>query len=594
MTPQIALVFALLLGAAILFATEKVRPDVVAMGVLATLLLTKLIDVETAFGAFSNSAVIVLGAVFVMSEGLAQTGFAGSVARTILGFAGDNERKLVLLLMLAGAGVSAFMHNTGTAAIFLPAVLALAQQTGRSPSRLLFPLSIAILAGGSLTLVGTAPNILVNETMQARGLPGFGFFAFTPVAAPILLALIVVTVLFYDKFLPERAGTRGLIESYRLRDYLTELRVQPTSLLVGKKLGEFYQATNGQFRLISLIREQVRVFAPPPSLQLRANDLLMVRGRLDDLHEIREKWSLLSEPEFNLSAEMLTANTTDVTLAEVTLTPRSSLAGHTLKSAQFNHTYGLTVLGIWRKGTVLSRRLTEVELSYGDVLLVQGTRAALERVQEEHDLLLLQEVRAPLGRPRKAPIAVGILLVAVLLIVFNVLPTAVALFLGAGAMIITGCLTMERAYEVVDWRTLFIVAGMLPLGQVMEETGTAQLIADSLLGAVGSGAPLLLLAGVFLVTMLLSEVVSNDVSTLLVVPLALTLATAAGFSPLPFLMTVAIAAGSPFITPMSHGPNLLIMGPGNYRFRDFTVVGVPITLIIALITLLVVPIMLPF
>ncbi|MGH2545139.1 MAG: SLC13 family permease, partial [Ardenticatenaceae bacterium] len=402
MTLEIALVFALLVGAAILFATEKLRPDVVAMGVLAALLLSGLIDAETAFGAFSNSAVVILGSVFVLSEGLAQTGFATMVARRILSWSGESERRLVLLLMLAGAGLSAFMHNTGAAAILLPAVLAVAHHTGRSPSRLLFPLSIAILAGGSLTLVGTAPNILVSEALRVRSGAGFGFFAFTPIALPILLALIVVTVLLYDKFLPERAVGTSLVESYKLRDYLTELRVDPESSLVGRRLADFYQAADGTFRLISLIRNDTRVFAPPPSLQLRANDVLMMRGRLDELHEVREKWNLLSEPEANFSTEDLVSE--ELSLAEVTLAPRSSLAGHTLKSARVHQRYGLTVLAIWRKGAALSRRLTEVELRYGDILLVQATRVALERVQEEHDLLLLQEVRQPLARPRKAPI----------------------------------------------------------------------------------------------------------------------------------------------------------------------------------------------
>lgn len=593
MTPEILFVFALLIGAAILFATEKIRPDVVAMGVLVALFLSGLIDSDAAFSAFSNNAVIVLGSVFVLSEGLSQTGFATIMARYILRFAGQSERRLVLMLMLVSAGVSSVMHNTGTAAIFLPAMLALSRQTGRSPARLLFPLSIAILAGGSLTLVGTAPNILVNEALRARGAEPFSFFAFTPVALPILVVLIVVTVLFYDKLLPDREAGRNIVESYKLRDYLTELRVQASSQLVGKRLADLYSAINGQFRLISVIRDEARVFSPPPSLQLRADDVLMVRGRLDDLHEIQEKLNLITEPAFNLSTEMLTEGS-DLSLAEVTLARRSSLAGQTIKSARVQQRYGLTVLGIWRGGEVLSERLTDVELGYGDILLVQAPRVALDRIQEEHDLLLLQEVRAPLARPRKAPIAVAILVSVVVLIVAGVLSTAEALFLGAGAMILTGCLTIERAYEIIDWRTLFIVAGMLPLGTVMETTGTAQLIAETMLNVTGGAGPIWLLGGVFVVTMLLSEVVSNDVSTLLVAPLAFTLASTAGLSPLPFLMAVAIGAGSPFLTPMSHGPNLLIMGPGNYRFKDFTIVGTPVTLIIGVIALIVIPLVFPF
>lgn len=593
MTTQIGLVFVLLATAAVLFAIDKIRPDVVAMGVLVALVLTRLIDTDTAFNAFSNTAVITLGSVFVISEGLAQTGFANVLARYILGWAGSSERRLVLLLMLAGAGLSSFMHNTGTAAIFLPAVLALARQTGRNPSRLLMPLSIAILAGGSMTLIGTAPNILVNASMRARGDAGFSFFAFTPVAAPILLAAIIVTVLFYDKFLPERGGRSSLVESYKLRDYITELRIREGSLLVGKKVTDLYQLISGQLRLVSLIRNDQRIFAPSRALVLRSNDVLMVRGRLDEVHELREKLSLISEPEFSLSAEKLTGGD-EMSLAEVTLAPRSALLGQTLQSARVQQTYDITVLAIWRQGTPLTQRLRMVVLQYGDMLLVQATRGALNRITEERDLILVQEIRAPLARPRKLPIALLILAGIVAATVTQVLPSSLALFLGAGAMVVTGCLSMERAYEIIDWRTLFIVAGMLPLGHVMEQTGTAKLIADSMLNAVGSAGPVWLLGAVFLVTMLLSEVVSNDVSTLLVAPLAYSLATAAQLSPLPFLMTVAIAAGSPFITPMSHGPNLLFMGPGNYHFRDFTVVGIPLTILIGVITLLVVPLLLPF
>ncbi|CAA9258654.1 MAG: hypothetical protein AVDCRST_MAG26-2231 [uncultured Chloroflexia bacterium] len=592
MTPEVLLVFALLGGAAILFATEKVRPDIVAMGVLVSLVLTGLVKSDDAFSAFSNTAVIALGSVFVISEGLAQTGFAAMLARRILAFAGESERRLVLLVMLAGAGLSSFMHNTGTAAIFLPAVLTLAHQTGRSPSRLLFPLSIAILGGGSMTLIGTAPNILVSEAMRSRGEPGFGFFGFAPVAAPILFALIVVTVLFYDRLLPERQGRTGLIESYKLRDYMTELRVCSDSQLVGKKVEEFTRAVNGELRLVSLIRGDQRIFAPAATLPLRQDDLLLVRGRIDELHDISEKLRLITEPEFSLSAEM--ANDEELQMAEVTLSRRSPLAGQTLRSARVQEQFGLIVLAIWRQGAVMARRLRDVPLRFGDILLVQGPGHALERVQEERDLVLVGEVRASEARPRKLPLALLILAGVVALTILNLVPSTVALFLGAGAMVVTGCVTMDRAYEVIDWRTLFIVAGMLPLGKVMEETGTAGLIAGTMLGAVGNAAPVWLLGGVFLVTMLLSQVVSNDVSTLLVAPLAFTLAGTAGYSPLPFLMTVAIAAGIAFITPMSHGPNLLIMGPGNYRFRDFTLVGVPITLIVGAITLLVVPLVFPF
>jgi len=592
MTPEILLVFALLGGAAILFATEKVRPDIVAMGVLVSLVLSGLVKSDDAFSAFSNTAVIALGSVFVISEGLAQTGFAAMLARRILAFAGESERRLVLLVMLAGAGLSSFMHNTGTAAIFLPAVLTLAHQTGRSPSRLLFPLSIAILGGGSMTLIGTAPNILVSEAMRSRGEPSFGFFGFAPVAAPILFALIVVTVLFYDRLLPERQGRTGLIESYKLRDYMTELRVCSDSQLVGKKVEDFTSAVNGELRLVSLIRGDQRIFAPAATLPLRQDDLLLVRGRIDELHDISEKLRLITEPEFSLSAEM--ARDEELQMAEVTLSRRSPLAGQTLRSARVQEQFGLIVLAIWRQGTVLARRLRDVPLRFGDILLVQGPGHALERVQEERDLVLVGEVRAPEARPRKLPLALLILAGVVALTILNIVPSTVALFLGAGAMVVTGCITMERAYEVIDWRTLFIVAGMLPLGRVMEETGAAGLIAGTMLGAVGGAAPVWLLGGVFLVTMLLSQVVSNDVSTLLVAPLAFTLAGTAGYSPLPFLMTVAIAAGIAFITPMSHGPNLLIMGPGNYRFRDFTLVGVPVTLIVGAITLLVVPLVFPF
>jgi di/tricarboxylate transporter len=594
MTYEIALVFALLGGAAILFATEKIRPDVVAMGVLAALILTGLIDATTAFGAFSSSAVIALGSVFVISEGLAQTGFGSALARRILVWSGESERRLVLLLMVAGAALSSFMHNTGAAAIFIPAVLALAQRTGRTPSRLLFPLSIAILGGGSLTLIGTAPNILVNDAMLARGERGFGFFGFAPVAAPVLIALIAITVLFYDKLLPERGGRKGFVESYKLRDYVTELRVCAESQLVGRKLQEFYRTVDNDLRLVSLIRDNHRIFAPQPSMGLREDDVLLVRGKLDDVHEIREKLNLVTDPEFRLSAETLAPAGEQLSLAEVTLAPRSWLVGKTLKSARVQEGFGLVVLAIWRQGATLARRLSDVELRYGDMLLVQGPREAIDRLADERDLILVQEIAAPQLRPRKLPIALAILAGVVALTVSQFLSATTALFLGAGAMVVTGCLTMERAYETIDWRTLFIVAGMLPLGTVMEQTGTARLVAESMLGIAGSAAPIWLLGGVFLVTMLLSEVVSNDVSTLLVAPLAFTLAGAAGLNPQPFLMTVAIAAGSPFITPMSHGPNLLIMGPGSYRFRDFTLVGIPVTIIIGIITLAVVPLVFPF
>ena len=587
MTIDIALTLAIILAAMVLFATEKLRVDVVAMLVLISVGVLGLIPSDQLFSGFSNSAVITVWAVYMVSGGLFKTGVADTIGRVILRVAGDGEARLIATIMLTVGLISAFMNNVGAVAMLLPAVVGISRQTKVPVSKLLIPLAFASLLGGSLTLIGTPANILATGILAEQGLPTFGFFEFTPMGTVVLIAGIVYMVSLGRRFLPVREGARGKEDINRLRGYVTEVRVSADSPLNGKTLLESRLGEEYDFTVLAMQREN----GDQPPLHrdtlIRSGDLLAVESSAANILTAGPTLGLVISVDQELDIDLLEPR--DIELVEVAVAPNSHLVGLSMEEARFRDRYGFTALAISRQGEVIKQHLRDVPLQAGDMLLLQGSQYHIDELQEGRDFLVLVPVEHEQYRLNKAPIAIGALLLAIGLTIFAGMNIALAMVIAAMIMILSGALTIEEAYESVDWRTVFLVAGMLPLGMAMAETGTAKFLADIVLGVFGPFGPRATLAGIYLLAALITQPMSNAAAIVLVVPIALDTALGLGANYKTFTMAVVIGAATSFLSPVGHKANILVFGPGGYKFTDYARVGALLTIILLIVSMIFLP-----
>ncbi len=621
MTPSIALVYAVVLAAIILFVSDRLRLDVVAVLALLTMAVTGILTPVEALAGFADPIVIMIAALFVVGEGLFQTGVARAIGRLPARLAGNSEVRLIVVLMLLVAFLSAFMSSTGTVAVMLPVAVGLAWDRGIAPSRLLIPLSVASLVGGMLTLIGTAPNIVVSSQLEAAGREPFRFFDFTPVGLVMLAIGVGFMALVGRKLLPDRtapaaaagfggeAATREeLLERYELGASRSAYRIGAGSALAGQTLREAdirkrwgvtifdirseHQAPSGQVRRVW---EAARTLARPvlPDTRLEAGDRIEGLGRPEDAAAMAESLSLEPLPG---GAGPLPP---DIGLAEVLLTPRSRLIGHSLKDVRFREKYRLTVLGLRRLGDRVEEGTPgTTKLRFGDTLLVKGPWRRIHVLQEERrDFVVVarpldaDDALRPYGR---APVAVAITVGMMVLLTAGVVAPVIAILLAALAMILSGCVAGEDAYRSVNWESVVLIAAILPVATALEKTGGMALIVDGLETVVGDVGPLVLLAVLFVLTSALSQVISNTATAVLLAPVALQAALRLDVAPEPFLMGIAVAASTAFATPIASPVNMLVLGPGGYRFGDFFRIGVALQLLMLVATLLVVPLLFPF
>ncbi len=605
MTPQIALTLSIIVVAILLFATEKLRVDVIALMVLLAVALTGLVGPEEVFAGFANPAVITVWAVYIVSGGLFKTGVADLLGQGILRLAGTSEPRLIAVIMLACGIMSAFMNNVGATAMLLPAVIGISRRTKVPVSRLLIPLSFSSLLGGEVTLIGTPANILGSGILADRGLPSFAFFEFAPIGALFLGTGVVYMVLVGRYLLPSREAPADLSGNYRLRDYLTEVRVLPDSPLVGKtvvesRFGQDYDLTIAGRVGDPLRAHEARQRGTPGTKRrltmrrsdhIEQGDVLIVRGNLQTILKIKEAQALEIVPDVELDDAELT--TEDAIVAEVLVSTRSELAGQSLKELNFRDKYNLTVLALWRHGESVYRKLADEPLQFGDVLLVQGRRDRIHLLRTDPNFLLLEPVELEMRRTDKAPIAVGVMALVLGLVLLADFHISTAMVIGAVLMVLTGCLNMDEAYQSIDWRTVFLVAGMLPLGAAMETTGAARLLADLMLGTVGDLGPIAVLAGIYILVALITQPMSNAAAVVLITPIAIDTALGMGADPKPFVLATVLGAATSFLTPVGHKANVLVFGPGGYRFFDYTRVGGPLTLALFVVTMIFLPILFP-
>jgi di/tricarboxylate transporter len=789
LTPEIATVLAILAIAVLLFVTERIRVDLIALMVMVALALTKLVTPTEALSGFSNPAVITVWAILILSAGLSRTGVANLVGRQVLRMAGHSDARLLLIIMVTAAVLSSFMNNIGVAVMMMPVVISIARRTNRSPSKLLMPLAFASLLGGIITEIGTPPNILISEAMRNMNLQAFRLFDYSPVGLIVMISGVAFMVVVGRHLLPDRditrdatvLGTDELEEVYDIRERLFQVKLPANSPLDGKTLLESRLGSALGLNVIAIMREKGTQLSPLPDTLLQSGDTLLVGGKSDALRELRGHRVLLLEDDqaaveklvseevaiaeaalsltssligktvidaeirrrFNVNVigicrsgephldhiqelalrrgdsllvqgfrddlekmdqssdidQLQTISNFEVVLsyhlnerllslrvpeesilagktlaesrfgdayglevlaivrngntypmpapeeplvssdllvveghpddlrilrglqeleiepgsqldlsdyesdqigvAEVVLSPHAGLAGRNLRELHFREKYGLSVLAIWRGGRPYRSGLRDMSLRFGDALLLYGPRRKIQVLGSEPDFLVLSEEAQEAPRLKKAPLAVLIMGSVLLAVILNWLPISIAAVTGTVLMILTGCLSMEDAYRAIEWKAVFLIAAMLPLGIAMERTEAARFLAEgvvNIVGGLGLGRhePIGVLAGIFILTALLAQFVPNAAVAVLVAPVAFSVSKSLGVSPYPFLMTVALASSASFISPVGHPSFVIIMGPGGYRFKDYTKVGLPLTLVVLVVVLLVLPLIWPF
>ena len=610
MTLDLVLVLALLAAAIVMFVMNRPRMDVVAALMMAALPLTGVVSVGEAIAGFADPNIVLIALLFVLGEGLVRTGVARRLGDWINRRAGGSELKLVALLMLSVGTLGSAMSSTAVVAIFIPVVLRICRSTGTAPSRLMMPMSFAALISGMMTLVATAPNLVVNAELIRQGEVGFGFFTITPFGVAVLV-LGTAYMLVARRWLPNHVGNaastsrrptfRLLIDRYGLQEREYRVRIRPGSKLVGRPLEQIELRQSG-VNLLAIERgvgRGKRLLRPQRTTELAAGDILLLDVRLPSV----EVSGLASE----FGVELLPLGAThrhlidcaqDLGMVEAIVPAESGLVGKTVREARVRSESGLTVVGLRRGREVIGEGLLEEKLRVGDTLLVIGFWSEIRRLQQDTGELVPLEMPAELDdvlpAHDKAPQALSILALVVVLMVTGVVPNVHAVLIGCLLLGLFRCVDMASAYRSINWQSLVLIVGMMPFSLALQRTGGVDLAASGLLELIGEGSPRLILAVIFVITTVLGMFISNTATAILMAPIALAVAADLGASPYPFAMIVALAASTAFMTPVSSPVNTLVVGPGNYRFADFIKIGVPFSLISLVTCVFLVPLLLPF
>jgi di/tricarboxylate transporter len=588
MTVEMLLVLGLVVSAVILFATERLPVDLTAMILMGTMLLSGLISPQEAIGGFSNPATVTVGAMFILSAGLFKTGAVNVVGKILGWFARINFWLVLVVMMLLVGGLSAFINNTAAVAVLLPVMLTIARDTGVSPARLLMPLSFASMFGGVCTLVGTSTNILVSSIAERHGLPAFGMFEFTRLGLIFFAAGSVYMLLIGIRLIPRKIAETDGSPLFGSGDYLIEIVLEPKARSVGKALVSSPLLKNVQIRGAEVFRDGALVKEPPEQLILQAGDHLKVRCDLEGFRKLRERRGV------TLRQENEPASGEELMLIEAVVATGSSLDGRSLKQARFRSRYGLTALAVRHRGLVMREDLEDMVLRSGDVLLFEVEQHHLDQLREDKTFVLISQVEMPVFRKRRMLAAIMIVSGVVAAAATGVVPIISGAIIGCCLMILSGCLTLDEAYAAISWQVIFLLAGVLTLGNALESSGAARLLAGYLVETVGALGPFALVSAFYLVTSLLTEMMSNNATAALLAPIAITAAEAMGVDSRPLLMAITFAASASFMTPVGYQTNTLIYGPGQFRYADFLRVGTPLNIIFWILATIFIPQFWPF
>lgn len=584
MTLEQILFLCILAGALALFISEKLRVDVVAMLTLLALVLTGVLDPKQALVGFSSEPAIIVAAVFVLSAGLASTGFTERIGSAIGRAAAGNESRAIAVVIPAVALLAAFSHHLMVTAMMLPVLMRLAREQNLSASRLLMPMSLAASLGTTLTLISAPAFLLAADLLERAGEPELGVFSITPIGVA-LVAIGLLYMLAGRGLMPRRTGVADAAEYMQIDRYYTELVVDEDSPWIGRPYADFKSHYEGRLQLIDWLRQGTPIRRKRQPRPLQAHDVFLVRASPDEIASVRDEPGLSLHAVAKYGAEPQPGDNElsgEEQLVQAVVGPSSEFAGQTVGDIDFLRTQGVVVVGLWRKAGWIRAELSQVRLEEGDMLVLWGRDAQFRELAAHHGILMMVPFTGAPRQHHRWPVAVGIMAAAVVLAAADVLAAHIAFLAGAVAMVLTRCVGLEQAYRSIDVRIFVMIAGVIPLGVAMEGTGTAQLFADLLLRWVSDWSPLYVLLTMFAAAALLTQVLSDAATTVLLAPVAIAVAEALGLPPTPFVVCTAVGAVASFLTPIGHHGNLLILDPGRYTFGDFLRVGIPLTVLIAL------------
>ncbi len=597
MTAASVFLAVVLLLALLSFYTQRLRPDVTALLVMLSLLvpwqptedgLKAILTAGEAFHGFGSPALLMVASMFVLSAAMVRTGAANLLGGRLLELGARSELSFQVTVLFLVTGFSAIVNDTTTVLVWMPPVMAICQKRGYAPSRILMLLAFASLLGGKWTLIGTRSNVILSDYLLERTGEGLAFFAFAPIGAAVFLVCLAWFLLVGRHMMPRAQASPSLESRYEVAEFLTETMAEPGSDIVGRTLGEL-DLPGRDVTVLQVIRGNE--FLPPnPWLKVLPEDVLVIQGRITAITDALHRGLSVKE---ELKVDDKTLRSADLRMVEAILPPDSELLGQSLRDLDFHHRYGVSPLAISRRGRSLRDRPLAVALKSGDSLLLVGHEAELQRLRNNPNLLLLESQLLPTAGKRSAFVVLGIMAVMVLVSASGLLEPAVAIPFAAIAAVLTGTVGMRRAYETIDLQALVIVGAMIPFGEALQVTGTAQWAAEGMAASFEGMSPQVLLGALLLLAMLMTQLIENAAVAVVLAPIAYALAQAAGCDPAPFVLGVAICVSSAFVTPVAHESTILVMGPGRYRFRDYVVLGGPFALLTWLVTTITVPWFLP-
>ena len=599
MTPDAFFVLALTLGAFVLFITEAVAVDVVGLLILAALMLRGALSPEEALGGFSNPALVTVAAMFILSAGLIRTGTLDRITRLMFQISKGSGKRLVLMVMISVAVSSAFLNNTPVAVIFLPIVLGAAASFDIAPSKLLMPMSYASILGGTCTLVGTSTNLLVAQEARASTVypMSIGMFDFTIPGIAFAIVGFGFMGLFATRLLPNRSSVSGATASGRIREFVTEIYFEAGSPLISKSYQEILSKTQGITPLM-LIRGDDVIFAPlvanPKAQFIRAGDVLLLKGPPGSINALLDRDGITLPSELGaLLADEGRGKT--MTMVELVINPNSPLIGRTIARSGFSRRHGnAAAIAVLRRDEHLRERVSEIRLRLGDTLLVVCEEPVIEKLRTSNEFILLEGIERQIVRHDKAPVALGIMALVVSLAALEVLPIVILAVTGVALMVLTGCLSMRMAYDAIDMSVVILIAGMLALGRALDKTGVISETSGWIVDSLQEMGPLSVMAGIYLLSTVLTSLVSNNAVAVLMTPVAIETAIAMGYQPEPFVFATLFGASASFSTPMSYQTNLFVYTPGGYRFTDYLRLGVPLNALLFVVAMWVIPLYWPF
>ncbi len=587
MSYEMLFVFAVLLLAVFLFVTEKLPVDLVALLVMALLLASGVVSPAQGISGFSNAATVTVGAMFVLSAALFKTGAVGFLGVFVNRIFRRNFWTAMLLVMALVGALSAFINNTPVIAIFLPILLGAARENRISASKILMPVSFASMFGGVCTLIGSSTNILVSSIAEKEGQPAFSMFEFAPLGLIFFAVGTVYMLLVGIRLIPERRGEGDLTESFALNEYLTEIVLLPEAASVGRPIKDAPLVHDLEIVILEIRRGDETIHQPSADDFLLADDVLLVRANLEKIRQMQEREGVRLKPQAKWGDTSLTSE--DYRLVEAIVDPNSAIVGKTLQTSNFRENYGATVLAIRHRGRLLREKLSDTPLLAGDLLLAEIHCERLGAFKRSGDFIVTSEQETIEFRRHKVFLAVAIVAGVILAASLNLAPIVVTAVVGAILLIVSGCLTLNEAYRAIEWKIIFLLAGVLSLGIALEQSGAARLISSQIVSSVGVFGLVALVSAFYLLTSLLTEAMSNNATAALLAPIAIATAETLGVDPRPFLIAVMFAASASFMTPVGYQTNTLVYGPGQYKFFDFVRVGTPLNLIFWLLATFLIP-----